>query len=89
MHTMTPRTKPPKPLPELVGTTEIAELCGVERRTVNQWRHRAKQARDAGHDSPNLLPDAEQVVSERPVWQRTVIDAWWQARQARGVPVDA
>lgn len=77
-----------KPLPPLVGTTEIAELCGVERRTVNQWRHRAKQARDAGGDSPLLLPDAEQIISERPVWQRSVIEAWWLERQRRGVTAD-
>lgn len=87
MTAMTSTTKP-KPLPPLVGTTEIAELCGVERRTVNQWRHRAKVARDAGSEAATLLPEAEQIISERPVWQRSVIEAWWAERQRRGVPVD-
>lgn len=85
---MTTTTAPTTELPPLVGTTEIAEMLGVERRTVNQWRHRAKVARDAGNDSPSLLPPEAQVVSERPVWLRSTIEAWAEARRASGEPLD-
>lgn len=39
-----------------VGTSEIAELLGVEQRTVLQWRHRG------------LLPEPRWWVGNGPAW---------------------
>lgn len=50
--------------PDLLGTEEIAELLGVERRTVNAWRTRGR------------LLDPCAVISQVPVWTRPSVVAW-------------
>lgn len=55
-----------KPL-DLVGLTEIAELCGVGPQTPYRWRTR------------HVLPDPEWTVSGSPVWRRAVIVEWARA----------
>lgn len=49
---------------DLVGLAEIAELVGVGRNTVDQWRRRG------------ILPDPLTTVSGNPVWARQDIEAW-------------
>lgn len=61
---MTTRTKttPNRVIP--VGEWEIADLLGVKRHTVKQWRFRG------------LLPRPEYVVNRSPAWSRYQIIAW-------------
>ena len=47
-----------------VGLAEIAERLGVERQTVDAWRHR------------RLLPDPAWTVGGRPAWAWSTIEAW-------------
>lgn len=47
-----------------VGLVEIAERLGVERQTVDAWRHR------------RLLPDPAWTVGGRPAWAWSTIEAW-------------
>lgn len=48
----------------LLGVQEIAELLGVQVRTVHQWQHRDR------------LPEAEATVSGLPAWRRTTVVGW-------------
>jgi len=47
-----------------VGIVEIADRLGVERGTVDQWRHRG------------LLPEPRWVVGGRPAWNLDDIHDW-------------
>ncbi|MFS8523142.1 MAG: hypothetical protein FWJ87_17580 [Micromonosporaceae bacterium] len=47
-----------------VGIVEIAERLGVERQTVDAWRHR------------RVLPDPAWTVGGRPAWAWSTIEAW-------------
>ncbi|HLT70065.1 MAG TPA: hypothetical protein VKZ72_07855 [Acidimicrobiales bacterium] len=50
-----------------VGIVEIAERLGVERQTVDAWRHRG------------VLPDPAWTVGGRPAWAWSTIEAWARA----------
>lgn len=47
-----------------MGLAEIAQRMGVERGTVDQWRHRG------------LLPEPRWTVGGRPAWDWSDIAAW-------------
>src|SRR5690606_21271027 len=47
-----------------VGLVEIAERLGVERQTVDAWRHRG------------VLPDPAWTVGGRPAWAWSTIEEW-------------
>ena len=47
-----------------VGLAEIAERLGVERQTVDAWRHRG------------VLPDPAWTVGGRPAWAWSTIEEW-------------
>ncbi len=49
-----------------MGASEVAELLGVERTTVNQWNYRG------------LLPDPDWIVHGYPAWDRLTIERWAQ-----------
>lgn len=63
-----------------VGTEEIADMLGVQRRTVEMWRYRATRAREApgfdGDPTGRLFPLPDVVVSRVLVWQRATIEEW-------------
>lgn len=52
---------------EPVGVTEIAERLGLKAQTVSQLRWQRK------------LPAADWVVSGRPAWNWSTIEAWAKA----------
>jgi hypothetical protein len=47
-----------------VGIVEIADRLGVDRNTVDQWRHRG------------LLPEPSWTVGGRPAWPWDVVEEW-------------
>ena len=49
-----------------VGISEIADRLGVQRATVDQWRHRG------------LLPDPRWTISGNPAWDWSDIETWAQ-----------
>jgi len=54
-------------LPALVGMSEIAELAGVPRNTVNVWLGRGK------------LPPPAARLALGPIWLKSDITAWLKA----------
>ena len=51
-------------LPDLVGITEIAEMYGVHKQTVNGWRRNS------------TFPTPWRVLAMGPVWDRNDLVAW-------------
>lgn len=49
--------------PDLIGTDDVAEICGVSRRTVEDWLDRGW-----------LHPEA--TIARRHVWRRSTIETW-------------
>ncbi len=58
---------------ELWGIEDVAEALGIEVGTAYVWRHRGK------------LPEAEWMVSGRPIWRATVMRKWIE-RGSKGAP---
>lgn len=54
----------PRDESEPVGLVEIAERLGVERATVDKWRHR------------DLLPEPTWTVGGRPAWDWDAVERW-------------
>lgn len=52
----------PKEMP--LGLSEIAQLCGVSRRTPEVWRARG------------VLPEPDGMVSGSPLWWRETVTTW-------------
>lgn len=50
-----------------LGEHEVAELLGVKRETVHQWRFR------------DLMPEADHTVNGKPAWDRSTIERWAKA----------
>jgi predicted DNA-binding transcriptional regulator AlpA len=48
----------------VLGLAEIADLLGVSRQTVDQWRTRGR------------LPEPDGTVGGRPAWRTETITAW-------------
>ncbi|MGD0815930.1 MAG: AAA family ATPase [Verrucomicrobiota bacterium] len=61
---------------KLVGISEIAELAGVTRQAVNNWRGRYE-------DFPNPV----QTLQSGPVWNREVIEQWVKQKAGRATQV--
>jgi predicted DNA-binding transcriptional regulator AlpA len=53
---------------EPVGVVEIAEMLGVTRDAVNQWRRRDTN-----------FPEPKWTVGGRPAWNRADIETWARA----------
>lgn len=77
-----------RPLPDVLGMDEIAELLGVGRRTPYVWRERAAAKRGAGGDSPDLFPVEDATVCRVPIWRRSVIVEWAQRTGRLAAPVE-
>jgi predicted DNA-binding transcriptional regulator AlpA len=56
---------------DIVGMAEIAQMLGMPRNTVNQWRFRG------------LLPAPATELATGPVWYRRVIEEWAANRAAK------
>lgn len=56
---------------ELWGIEDIAKALAVQVNTAYMWRHRGK------------LPDAEWIVSGRPVWRAAKVRKWIATREAQ------
>ena len=61
---------------QLVGISEIAELAGVSRQAVSNWRTRFK-------DFPHPLAE----LSSGPVWQNEDIELWLRTREGTATKV--
>ena len=64
-----------------MGLQEIADLLGHPYAYMNVLRKRAGEARqaalDVGQDpDPDLFPEEDYTVSNRPLWRKETIEAW-------------
>ena len=64
-----------------MGMMEIADLLGTSYKYVQMMRHRAavkrREAAEAGFEpDPDLFPVEDMIVSERPLWWASTIEAW-------------
>jgi hypothetical protein len=67
-----PVVDPPKPLGDVLTLIEMADLFGVQRVTVNQWRMRRRAAAD-----PDMaLPEPDDYLGAWPVWRLSRIEQW-------------
>lgn len=51
-------------IPLLLGTGEIADMFGIQRRSVHQWQSR------------KVLPDPDLHISGTPIWRYSTINRW-------------
>jgi hypothetical protein len=58
-------------VPELVGSTEAAEILGVERPRISRWREKG------------VLPDPVAVLKAGPIWTRAQIEGFMTERERR------
>jgi hypothetical protein len=49
---------------ELLGMEDVARELGITENTAAVWRHRGK------------LPEADWIISGRPIWRASVIRRW-------------
>lgn len=59
---------------ELMGYAEIADLLGVKRRTVRQWRWAGR------------FPEADASLSGTSLWLRHTVEEWAKERDERRSP---
>lgn len=64
------------PLPDLVGTSEVAEMAGVTPSLVGQWQRGL-------HGEPVAFPRPEQRLKSGPIWLRSSVEFWLRKRQER------
>ncbi|MFD0032503.1 hypothetical protein ACFVJK_30400 [Streptomyces sp. NPDC127172] len=68
----------------LLSVAEVADLIGVRPATVRTYNWRANGKREEGIATPADLPAPDDTLLGHPVWRRSTIAKWRQARA--GVP---
>jgi hypothetical protein len=67
---VTTTVPPPEPIGiDLLPVAEIADLAGVQRNTVEQWRSRLRSTQDP-------FPEPDDYVGSIPLWRLPRILAW-------------
>ena len=77
--------------PTYLSLREIAELVGVEYRTIRNYHQMAERRRRESASSgadvtrPGDFPKPDDTFSRTPVWKVSTIRAWEKRRPGRGV----
>lgn len=71
------RYEPDRPVLDVVGAPEIAEMIGVKLNTVHVWVKRDRA------DGKGRLPAPDAEVSWTPIWWRSTIVEWIEAGRTR------
>jgi len=77
--------------PTLLSLAQVAELVGVEYRTIRNYHQMAERRRResaaTGVDvtRPGDFPKPDDVFARTPVWKVSTIRAWEKRRPGRGV----
>lgn len=61
----------------------VAELIGVQPESIRMYTKRAKKRRAEGKDTPADIPAPDQMFGRTPVWRRSTIQRWREARRDR------
>ena len=59
---------------DMLTIAQVAELVGVERRTIDQYRQRG------------TIPPPDGTLGRTPWWHRATIEEWMRTRPPRGRP---
>lgn len=72
-----------------LDTAGVAELIGVKATSVRMYAKRSKLRRAEGKSTPGDLPAPDMMFGRTPVWKRSTIEAWREARRDRPNVKDA
>jgi hypothetical protein len=72
-----------------LDTAAVADLIGVRPDSVRMYLKRAKSRRAEGKDTPADIPAPDQMFGRTPVWRRSTIEKWRNARRDRPNVKDA
>jgi predicted DNA-binding transcriptional regulator AlpA len=71
--------------PKLLDVAAVADLLGLEQRTVRNYHHTAARNRRDGATRPGDFPEPDAVFGRSPVWKASTIQAWERRRPGQGV----
>lgn len=66
-----------------LDTAAVAELIGVQASSVRMYAKRAKIRRAEGKDTAADFPAPDTMFGRTPVWHRSTIEKWREARRER------
>lgn len=70
--------------PKLLTMNAVAELLGLQYRTVRNYHQVAERHRRNGGVRPGDFPIPDEVFGRSPVWKASTIQAWARNRPGRG-----
>lgn len=70
--------------PTFLDLRAVAEMVGVEYRTIRNYHQTAERRRREQDVRPGDLPEPDNIFGRSPVWKRSTITAWQRNRPGRG-----